>query len=448
MENQNLSKKPLFNLSKVLQETGIKADTLRAWERRYQLPVPSRTEGGHRLFSAYDIETIKWLLARQDEGLRISQAVDYWRELLAAGADPLEGQPQSSSVNPAFSIDDNVRQPLSALTRLWIDNALSFNEVEADQILDTAFSQFPWELVCTDLILQGLSDIGKRWYRGEITVQQEHFAAELVVKKLGALTSAAPPVFHQQKVLLSCPPGEYHTIPLLMINTLLRYRGWEVTYLGANVPDDQLVDVLEKIRPALVVMSAARLRTSAALLETSQVLQDHSIPLAFGGNAFTEIPGLAEKLPGTYLGPDLGQAISKIETLLSNPDEFTKKPLSPNPHRDLMNEFRDKLPQLENRAFLEITADGSANSPQDTVREANGFFFQDILAALTLGDIQYLHSNIEWIGGLIESQGHDPGYIKQYIQRIINILGGGMSGGVQPLLDWLNEFIENSDNKG
>lgn len=448
MENQNLSKKPLFNLNKVLQETGIKADTLRAWERRYQLPVPARTEGGHRLFSAYDIETIKWLLARQDEGLRISQAVDYWRELIAAGADPLEGQSQLSSLNPTFSNDDTVRQPLSTLTRLWIDNALSFNEVEADQILDTAFAQFPWELVCTNLILQGLSDIGKRWYRGEITVQQEHFAAELVVKKLGALTSAAPPVFHQQKVLLSCPPGEFHTIPLLMINTLLRYRGWEVTYLGANVPDDQLEDILEKIQPALVVMTATRLRTSAALLGTSQILQDRSIPLAFGGNAFTDIPGLAERISGAYLGPDLGQAISKIETLLSNPAVYTKKSPSANPHHDLMNEFRDKLPLLENQTFQAITADGYANFPHDTIREAISFLFQDILAALTLGDIQYLGPNIEWAGGLIDAQGHDLGDLKQYIQLSIKILRGGMSDGVQPLLDWLNECIESSDNKG
>ncbi len=448
MENQNLSKKPLFNLNKVLQETGIKADTLRAWERRYQLPVPARTEGGHRLFSAYDIETIKWLLARQDEGMRISQAVDYWRELIAAGSDPLEGQSRSSSVNPTFSIDDNARQPLSTLTRLWIDYALSFNEVEANQILDTAFSQFPWELVCTNLILQGLSDIGKRWYRGEITVQQEHFAAELVVKKLGALTSAAPPVFHQQRVLLSCPPGEFHTIPLLMINTLLRYRGWDVTYLGANVPDDQLEDVLEKIQAALVVMTATRLRTSAALLGTSQILLDRSIPLAFGGNAYTDIPGLAEKISGTYLGPDLGQSISKIETLLSNPDVQNKKPPSPNQYHDLMNEFRDKLPLLENQTLLAITRDGYRDFPLDTIREANSFIFQDILAALTLGDIQYLRPNIEWTGGLFDAQGLDTGEIKQHIQKIIKILRGGMSDGVQPLLDWLNDYIESSDNKG
>ena len=64
----SISKNPAFNLKAVLQETNIAADTLRAWERRYGLPMPERTEGGHRLYSQYDIETIKWLLARQKIG--------------------------------------------------------------------------------------------------------------------------------------------------------------------------------------------------------------------------------------------------------------------------------------------------------------------------------------------------------------------------------------------
>jgi DNA-binding transcriptional MerR regulator len=71
-----LSKSPAFNLKAVLRETGLAADTLRAWERRYGLPTPQRTAGGHRLYSQYDIETIKWLIARQAEGLSISRAVD------------------------------------------------------------------------------------------------------------------------------------------------------------------------------------------------------------------------------------------------------------------------------------------------------------------------------------------------------------------------------------
>ena len=78
------SKSPVFNLKAVLQETGLIADTLRAWERRYGLPTPNRSAGGHRLYSQYDIETIKWLIARQAEGLSISRGVQMCNERIAS----------------------------------------------------------------------------------------------------------------------------------------------------------------------------------------------------------------------------------------------------------------------------------------------------------------------------------------------------------------------------
>ena len=212
MDDLILSKKPLFNLNKVLQETGIKADTLRAWERRYQLPSPARTEGGHRLFSPYDIETIKWLIARQDEGMRISQAADYWRELIAAGTDPLALSTQQETALPIPAPAEEARQSLDVLTRVWIDEALAFQEEKAVQALDQAFAHFPWEIVSSKLILQGLKEIGERWLSGEISVQQEHYASELINRKLNALIASAPPPYRPQKVLISSPPGEHHTI--------------------------------------------------------------------------------------------------------------------------------------------------------------------------------------------------------------------------------------------
>src|SRR5512139_3418975 len=84
-----ISQTPAYNLKVVLKETGLKADVLRAWERRYHLPSPSRTPGGHRLYSDYDIEMLKWLKGRQVEGLSISRAVELWRENIASGRDPL-----------------------------------------------------------------------------------------------------------------------------------------------------------------------------------------------------------------------------------------------------------------------------------------------------------------------------------------------------------------------
>jgi len=86
----DISNIPRYNMNLVLRETGLKADTLRAWERRYQLPQPERTQGGHRLFSDYDIATIKWLQSRLMEGMRISKAVDLWRETESLGTNPLE----------------------------------------------------------------------------------------------------------------------------------------------------------------------------------------------------------------------------------------------------------------------------------------------------------------------------------------------------------------------
>ena len=98
-----VSTTPAYNLKVVLKETGLAADTLRAWERRYGLPVPQRTAGGHRLYSQRDIETIKWLMKRQAEGLSISRAVDMYNDLLASGSDPLGDSVQPASTSAVAS---------------------------------------------------------------------------------------------------------------------------------------------------------------------------------------------------------------------------------------------------------------------------------------------------------------------------------------------------------
>lgn len=442
MDNHNLSKKPLFNLSKVLQETGIKADTLRAWERRYQLPAPSRTEGGHRLFSAYDIETIRWLQARQDEGLRISQAVDYWHELIAAGTDPLLNQIQEPTVLQITPETLDTKLPLNSLLRMWIDSSLEYDEAGAMRALDQAFSQFPWEVVCSTLISQGLQEIGQRWYTGEISVPQEHFASEIVICKLQSLIAAAPPSYHPQSVLISNPPGEFHTIAPLMIDLLLRYRGWEVTYLGANVPDEQLTEAVNKIQPTLVIMTAARLTSSAALLKTSSYLLERGIPLAFGGTIFTDIPEMADRIPGHFLGTNIGQAISKIETLLSAPEMPKEQDPRPNPYQDLASKFKTSLPFLENQALLTISANQGSEFPLSVLQDANDYLFQDIQAALTLGDLNLLDHNLDWIKGMLDSRDYHPGEFQRYLGTFLTITEAEFGELARPLLEKFASFSD------
>jgi DNA-binding transcriptional MerR regulator len=207
MTNHFISKEPRYNLSYVVQETGIKGDTLRAWERRYQLPQPQRTEGGHRLFSDFDIHTIKWLVARQGEGMSIGRAVRLWREIESKGQDaftsPIAEQlPQPMAVT---SVDHGKR--LADLRSRWIQACLDFNEPVAEQVLSLAFAQFPLETVCVEILQSGLSTIGMLWQKGTASVHQEHFATELATCRIHALLAAAPKPVREKTILVGCPPG-------------------------------------------------------------------------------------------------------------------------------------------------------------------------------------------------------------------------------------------------
>src|SRR5512142_1251378 len=246
-ETMPLSQAPTYNLKAVLQETGVGADTLRAWERRYGLPKPRRTPGGHRLYSQRDIHLIKWLVARQAEGLSISRAVKRWNALAEAGEDPLAQVriPIGQGIGGSLTNLDAVREE-------WLKAGFSFNEATAEYILNQAFALYAAETAITEILLRGLRDVGDRWQHGRVTVQQEHFVSGLVMRRLDALIAAAPPPMHAGTIVLACPPAELHSLPLLYINVMLRRRGRSVVFLGADVPIEHLEETTRAVNASLV----------------------------------------------------------------------------------------------------------------------------------------------------------------------------------------------------
>ena len=126
---------PIYNLKAVVRQTGLKPDTLRAWERRYGLPNPQRTDSGHRLYSQYDVEIIKWLTERQEEGLSIGRAIDLWHQLEEGEeSSPLGGgymgQPTASmAAPPTFMISgESAENLVDDLRHQWIAACLIFDE--------------------------------------------------------------------------------------------------------------------------------------------------------------------------------------------------------------------------------------------------------------------------------------------------------------------------------
>ena len=207
----SISNTPTFNLKAVIKETGIAADTLRAWERRYGLPMPDRTPGGHRLYSQHDIEIIKWLMAKQREGLSISRAVDLWNDLTASGQNPLPAPVTQLALVPSVNLD-TVRQS-------WLDACLDFNESAAEQVLNQAFALYPLETVCVEILQRGLNEIGEMWYHAKATVQQEHFTSALAQRRLDALIAAAAPA-HPPANYLDRLHNQTNSTPLLLCYSL------------------------------------------------------------------------------------------------------------------------------------------------------------------------------------------------------------------------------------
>ncbi len=434
-----ISKKPRYNLNVIVQETGLKADTIRAWERRYQLPVPARTEGGHRLYSDHDLSTIKWLVARQQEGMRISQAANYWEELISSGIDPLLDKHQPRQADTLVLIDEN-DDTLESLQQKWIEYCLEFDELHADQVLSLAFAQFPIETVFPAVILPSLNQMGQLWYQGDATVQQEHFMSEIAVKKIQTLITAAPNPVHTQRILIACPPEEQHTIVNLILTLLLTHRGWEVIYLGANVPLDQLSTAIRDIKPDLVILNASRLSTAVNLLKVLNMLLGKQIPAAFGGWIFTKIPDLIEKMPGTYLGIDLQKAIPLIEGLATGQKPFV--PSTPNPfhHQELVKKLKRNRPEFDEVLRNKLSTIGSSFSILD-IYEANHNLIQDISAALTLGDINFLQFNLDWLSGLITSRKFNSGNLLSYLRAFSEAVDQLLGPEAKLIVNWLDRSV-------
>ncbi len=433
------SESPNFNLKVVVSETGLKPDTIRAWERRYGLPAPERTAGGHRLYSERDIATFNWLIDRKEEGLSVSKAVRLWRQIEGEGRDPLHEMPLEGATPVAVMPVLTPGKTLEEARQAWIQACLAYQEADAERILAEAFAEFPAEIVVTSLLVQGLSEIGTLWYSNEASVQQEHFASELANRRLEALIAAAPQPHRPETILVSCATNDDHTLPPLVIVLLLRRRGYRVVYLGANVPLDRIEATVDTVDPNIVVVTAQHIYSAAMLQEMGFYLEQSGVRMAYGGLIFNQVPELRERIPGEFLGENLHEVVDRLESLLAAP------PKNPHvPDRDpallaALDHYRDHQSGIENAIWSSLKQSGIPYSDLET---ANHYIGQGISAALILGDPAYMGDSLEWIQGLLTNYGRNHGFFALYLESYRDAARDQMDPAADPIVTWLEHAAD------
>jgi methanogenic corrinoid protein MtbC1 len=280
----------------------VPADTFRAWERRYGVPRPQRTEGGHRLYSDHDIAVIRWLRDRTAEGMNISQAV----QLLKSAAEENDGREQADA------------RPIERLSEELVAALTGFDAPQSERLLGEAFGLYPFEDVLLDLIQPVMIEIGECWHRGKINVAAEHFATQFVRRKLAGLLNIFEGSPQRATIIVGCGPNELHDLGTLLIALFLSRRGWNVVYLGAQVPVADLVETAQRLKPALVCLSASRTETALQLAEAARALLEAApnVLFGYGGRAFNVHPEMRANMQGDFLGSDARELSDRIAALL------------------------------------------------------------------------------------------------------------------------------------
>jgi methanogenic corrinoid protein MtbC1 len=390
------------------------------------------------LYSEYDIETIKWLAARQHEGLRINRAVALWNEIIDSGKDPFESYPMPGGGIRHTVVDIVVGETLKDMRDAWITACLAFDEASADSIISQAFARYPLETVCLDILVKGLSEIGDRWYSGGVTVQQEHFASALAIRRMDALLTAAPSPSRAGRFMVACPPGEEHIVAPLMITLFLRYRGWDVVYLGPNVPLSQLESTVRTTKPGLLIMTAMTISSAASLYQVANSLHAAGIQLAYGGRIFNQHTRLREIMPAYFLGESLGDAADRAEEIILHSPPLPEYSSIAEDYRRALTHFRDRQAAIESHIWEYLSSNGLKNYQLEL---ANDYLNRDISAALTLGSLEYLTEEMDWIKMLLDNynipQELLPKYLNIYKQAVNQVLG---EDG-KPVKDWVNKAV-------
>ena len=235
-----LEREDLFPIREVSRLTGVNPVTLRAWERRYGLIEPTRTESGHRLYSMTEIERVRSIVEWIDRGVSVSKVGK-----ILAKTEPLKAL--------AHIISDDQVQADYQQWQHQVKRAVSaFDDLELDRVYGQIFSSYSLPVVFQDILLPlwrqlllGQDAFGhtSEWlfYDGYLRTR--------VLQRIIALRTTQP-----RKILVSALAGQCRELELLVAALFLSSSDAGVRVLTTGQPFDELTLVCEKIKPQALVL--------------------------------------------------------------------------------------------------------------------------------------------------------------------------------------------------
>lgn len=208
-----------FSIRQIELLTGIKSHTLRIWELRYDFFKAPRKESNLRFYTNDDLKKLLCISFLYHNGWKISK--------IASLSD-------AEIISEVENIPVNKNNYPTAIQHL-LKAAIDFDESAFLSILNELQAKIGFEKLVTEVCYPYLVRIGLLWDTSKVIPAQEHFSSYLIQNRVISETETLSAMQNgDPELVLFCPENEFHELPLLFINYLLRKNGWRVLYLGAN----------------------------------------------------------------------------------------------------------------------------------------------------------------------------------------------------------------------
>ncbi|MDT8436913.1 MAG: MerR family transcriptional regulator [Gemmatimonadota bacterium] len=274
----------------VARRTGLTADVLRAWEKRYGVVEPSRSDGGRRLYSDEDVERLRLLHRASEAGRRIGRIAGLSTEALRdlVREDERQEARAPGPGGPAPGAGPHLAAAWRAMD--------AFDARTLESVLLRATLSLGAPAFVEEVAAPLLRRVGDGWARGEVHPGNEHLASAVLRQVLASLVTSCAPAGGAPTLVVATPSGQGHEFGALFAAAVGAADGWRVVYLGADLPGDEIARTADRTGAAAVVLSLvhpeADPATAAALAELGETLDEDTALLAGGAAAPSYGPAL------------------------------------------------------------------------------------------------------------------------------------------------------------
>lgn len=257
----------VYSIKDLEKLSGIKAHTLRVWEKRYGIIDPKRTDTNIRYYLDDDLKKLLNIALLNRYGYKISKIADMSESEMSERVSQIS---QQMSENDA---------QLDALTISMIE----MDEIKFDRIISQNIGQIGFENTMMEVVYPFLDKLSVLWFTGSINAAQESFMANLIKQKIYVALDELNHnfEFNDKTFLIYLPEGETQELSMLFIHYILKVRNFKVINIGANISFDDLRDAYEIVKPnyifTMINEARGKFNTESYIKKVTDFFQECSV---------------------------------------------------------------------------------------------------------------------------------------------------------------------------